>query len=77
MPIYMKVDGVDGPLFMSPPKHLETVARQTLQTAGVSQQGVDQFLKGRVVVNLADRSKLASMMVRNLSITLKPVYVTS
>jgi hypothetical protein len=70
MPIYMKVEGV-----MSPPKHMEVAARQTMQRIGVSQQGVDQFLKGQVVVNLADRSKLANAVVRSL--VLQPCLITS
>jgi hypothetical protein len=72
MPIFMWVEGVDGSM-MSPPRHMETAARQTMQRVGVSQEGVDQFIKGQVVVSLADRSKLASLVVRNLSVSFSPV----
>jgi hypothetical protein len=76
MPIYMYVDGVMGSL-ISPPKHMEVAARQTMQRIGVSQLGVDQFPKGQVVVNLADRSKLASLLVRSLHLELENTLITN
>jgi hypothetical protein len=72
MPIYMTIDS-----FMSPPKHLEVAARQTMQQVGVSQQGVDQFLKGQVVVSLSDRTKLANLVVRNFVAKLQPCPISS
>ena len=40
----------------------EAATRPALQRAGVSGPGVEQFLKGQVVANPADRAKLARLM---------------
>lgn len=59
----MQYDGVDGAFSARPTPLEEANTRLALQRLGVSSVGADQFLRGQVVVNPADRSKLARFKV--------------
>jgi hypothetical protein len=59
-----------------PPAHLEATARLALRRLGVSPVGVDQFLSGQVVLDPADRYRLAGI-AKYLEITLTDVIISS